>query len=83
MFGTLTGALGESAEPGIVLVSKDTNGNGLEDDEWYELAGSEYNSPATTKNYTITYYRPSSPKETGIRRLFRQRRCDRIHRFQY
>ena len=24
-----------------------------------------------------------SPKETGIRRLFRQRRCDRIHRFQY
>lgn len=31
--------------------------------EWYELAGSEYNSPATTKNYTITYYRPSSPKE--------------------
>jgi len=63
MFGTLTGALGGSAEPGIVLVSKDTNGNGLADDEWYELAGSEYNSPATTKNYTITYYRPSSPKE--------------------
>lgn len=49
MFGTLTGALGGSAEPGIVLVSKDTNGNGLADDEWYELAGSEYNSPATTK----------------------------------
>ena len=63
MFGTLTGALGGSSEPGIVLVSKDTNGNGLADDEWYELAGSEYNSPATTKNYTITYYRPSSPKE--------------------
>ena len=60
---TGTGALGGSAEPGIVLVSKDENGNGLPDDEWYELAGSEYNSPATTKNYTITYYRPSSPKE--------------------
>ena len=41
---------GGSSEPGIVLVSKDTNGNGLADDEWYELAGSEYNSPATTKN---------------------------------
>lgn len=62
-FGTLTGALGGSSEPGIVLVSKDVNKNGLADDEWYELAGSEYNSPATIKDYTITYYRPSSPKD--------------------
>ena len=30
---TGTGALGGSAEPGIVLVSKDENGNGLPDDE--------------------------------------------------
>lgn len=60
-FGTLTGELGGSSEPGIVLVSKDVNGNGLVDDEWYELAGSEYNSPATIKDYTITYYRPTSP----------------------
>lgn len=29
-----------SAEPGIVMVSKDTNHNGLPDDPWYELAGS-------------------------------------------
>lgn len=62
-FGTLTGALGGSSEPGIVLVSKDVNGNGLADDEWYELAGSEYKSPDTMKDYTITYYRPSSPKD--------------------
>ncbi|WP_294470343.1 YncE family protein [uncultured Bacteroides sp.] len=62
-FGTLTGALGGSSEPGIVLVSKDINGNGLADDEWYELAGSEYKSPATIKDYTITYHRPSSPKD--------------------
>lgn len=60
-FGTLTGELGGSSEPGIVLVSKDVNGNGLPDDEWYELAGSEYNSPATIKDYTITYHRPTSP----------------------
>ena len=58
MFGTLTGALGGSAEPGIVLVSKDTNGNGLADDEWYELAGSEYGKDTETRNYEITYYRP-------------------------
>lgn len=60
-FGTLTGALGGSSEPGIVLVSKDVNGNGLADDEWYELKGSEYDSKHTIKDYTITYHRPASP----------------------
>ena len=49
---------GGSAEPGIVMVSYDTNCNGLPDDEWYELAGSEYNSPATRHGYSITYFRP-------------------------
>lgn len=45
-FGT-TAATGGSSEPGIVMVSYDANGNGLPDDPWYELAGSEYNSPKT------------------------------------
>ncbi|NDV81519.1 YncE family protein [Bacteroides sp. 51] len=58
---SLTGAKAGSAEPGIVLVSKDTNGNGLPDDEWYELAGSEYHSNNITRNYEITYYRPAAP----------------------
>ena len=31
---------GGSCEPGIVMVSQDTNNNGLPDDEWYELSGS-------------------------------------------
>ena len=53
---------GGSCEPGIVMVSKDTNGNGLPDDEWYELAGSEYNKPTTKKNYKITYYKPADNK---------------------
>ena len=52
------GRLGGSAEPGIVLVSADTNGNGLADDEWYELAGSEYGSDNELRPYSITYYRP-------------------------
>lgn len=51
-------AEGGSCEPGIVMVSYDTNGNGKPDDEWYELAGSEYNKPETIHNYEITYYRP-------------------------
>lgn len=49
---------GGSAEPGIVMVSYDTNCNGLPDDEWYELAGSEYYKAETRHNYIITYRRP-------------------------
>ncbi|MBR1426128.1 MAG: PKD domain-containing protein [Paludibacteraceae bacterium] len=46
-----------SSEPGIVLVSRDVNKNGMADDEWYELAGSEYASPETEHFYTYTYTR--------------------------
>ncbi|MDR3269365.1 MAG: PKD domain-containing protein [Tannerella sp.] len=58
----LPGALSESSEPGIVTVSHDANGNGIPDDEWYELAGSEYHQPATVHNYRITYYKPDADK---------------------
>lgn len=51
-------ARGGSAEPGIVMVSYDSNCNGLPDDPWYELAGSEYYKPATKHGYSITYSRP-------------------------
>ena len=54
--------LGGSSEPGIVMVSVDTNGNGVPDDEWYELAGSEYYKKETLKNYEITYYRPDETR---------------------
>ena len=56
-------ARGGSAEPGIVMVSYDTNCNGLPDDEWYELAGSHYRNPATLHNYTISYRRPDPDHE--------------------
>ena len=46
-----------SSEPGIVCVSQDTNGNGLPDDLWYELQGSEHTNPLTITDYQITYYR--------------------------
>lgn len=54
---------GGSAEPGIVMVSYDTNCNGLPDDEWYELAGSEYYSKDTRHAYSITYRRPDPNRE--------------------
>lgn len=64
--GTATGALGGSSEPGIVLVSHDANANGLADDEWYELAGSEYGSANETRPYEITYFRPT-PADGNVR----------------
>ena len=50
----------QSSEPGIVWVMQDTNGNGLPDDEWYELKGSEYGKTETLTSYAMTYYRPKS-----------------------
>ena len=46
------------AEPGVVMVSYDINGNGLPDDEWFEIAGSEYKN--SVLNYEITYRHPAS-----------------------
>jgi len=51
-----------ACEPGIVMVSYDANGNGIPDDPWYELAGSEYHKPETVKKYEITYFKPDPDK---------------------
>jgi hypothetical protein len=48
------------AEPGVIEVSWDANGNGLPDDPWYEIAGSEYNAPSAIRNYSLTYYNPTT-----------------------
>ena len=53
---------GGSNEPGIIYVSQDVNGNGLPDDEWYELRGSETGKAETLSDYAVTYYRPAAPK---------------------
>mgnify|MGYP003582534346 FL=1 len=58
IYGNPSGPNNASAEHGIVMVSQDKNGNGLPDDEWYELAGSEYSKATTIKNYEITYTNP-------------------------
>ena len=51
-----------SSEPGIVWVMQDENGDGLPNDTWYELKGSEYGKEETIRDYAVTYYRPSAPK---------------------
>ncbi|MDD3078829.1 MAG: DUF4465 domain-containing protein [Paludibacter sp.] len=64
-FKAIGNAFTNSAEPGIVMVSQDLNGNGIHDDNepWYELAGSDYNVETTIHNYRITYYRPNPDKQ--------------------
>nr|WP_319399146.1 T9SS type A sorting domain-containing protein [uncultured Carboxylicivirga sp.] len=49
-----------SSEPGIVQVMKDENGNGLPDDTWYELKGSDHFLSTTKYNYSITYDNPNA-----------------------
>ncbi|UWY30524.1 cell surface protein [Flavobacterium sp. TR2] len=52
-----------SCEPGIIMVAYDRNKNGKPDeDEWYEIAGSEYFKNTTVKNYEITYFKPDASK---------------------
>lgn len=57
--GVLGNSFSGSSEPGIVWVMQDENGNGLPDDTWYELAGSETDKAETIRDYEVTYYRPS------------------------
>lgn len=62
-FAVLGNSFKTSSEPGVVYVMQDVNGNGLPDDEWYELKGSEWDKPETKHNYSITYYRPQGIRQ--------------------
>ncbi|MDR1095693.1 MAG: bacterial Ig-like domain-containing protein [Spirochaetaceae bacterium] len=57
---TITGNGFESwHEPGIVWVQADDNGNGIPDEMWYEVKGSEDtgNPNLITRRYALTYFR--------------------------
>jgi hypothetical protein len=47
-----------SSEPGILWVMQDENGDGLPNDTWYELKGSETGKPETISDYAVTYFKP-------------------------
>ena len=49
-----------SSEPGVVWVMQDENGDGEPNDTWYELSGSDTMTESTIRNYSVTYYRPTS-----------------------
>ncbi len=48
-------AVAGNAEPGVVWISADDNANGLPDDVWYQIDGSEY--PNSVMDYTVCYRR--------------------------
>ncbi|MDA6068391.1 hypothetical protein NJT12_02040 [Flavobacterium sp. AC] len=49
--------------PVSIYVAYDANKNGIADEnEWYEIAGSEHNKSTTVKNYEITYNKPNPAK---------------------
>lgn len=59
---TQSSTKGGNSEPGVVMVAYDINHNGVpDDDEWFEIAGSEYSK--SIHNYEVTYVRPASDKE--------------------
>lgn len=49
--------------PASVYVAYDANKNGVADEnEWYEIAGSEYHKATTVKNHEVVYYKPDPNK---------------------
>jgi hypothetical protein len=56
-------AFSNLAEPGVIWVMADQNGNGKPDDTWYELAGSAFGQAGYKRNYSVTYSRPDSATE--------------------
>lgn len=62
-FAVRGNAFATSSEAGIIWVMQDENGNGLPDDTWYELKGSEFGKEGTNRQYAVTYYKPSGARQ--------------------
>lgn len=65
-FAIYCNALSGGSEPGIVYVAVDDNGNGIPDDTWYELRGSDSDSEYTLHDYSVTYIRPTGSGEAVL-----------------
>lgn len=64
--GTLTDKADPPA-PGLIYVAYDKNGNGKpDDDEWYEIIGSQHTKENTVKNFKVTYHKPADGKPVVI-----------------
>lgn len=54
------------SEPAVVYVMKDDNQNGLPDDIWYLLAGSDYFFSSSIHDYEVTYTNPGGTDAEDI-----------------
>jgi hypothetical protein len=54
------------SEPGIIQVMKDENKNGIPDETWYEIAGSDHFWNSTLLLYEVTYQNSGSTKASNI-----------------
>lgn len=66
-FGIYGNSFATSSEPGVVWVAQDANGNGVADDEWFELCGSESDKATSLQGYAITYSRTSDTTKIAWR----------------
>jgi hypothetical protein len=57
-FTIFNNALPNFSEAAVVYVMKDENENGIPDDNWYELAGSDYFFETSIHNYEVNYFNP-------------------------
>jgi hypothetical protein len=49
---------GAMPEPAVVYVMQDTNGDGLPNEDWYELKGNQFEN--SKRNYWVRYYKATS-----------------------
>jgi hypothetical protein len=55
-----------SSEPATVWVMADSNQNGLPDETWYALAGSDYWFSTSKHNYRVTYQNPGGTVASDV-----------------
>lgn len=56
----------EWSEPGVVSVMQDENQNGLPDEPWFELAGSDHFFSTTDPDYAVTYTHPGDNEAAPV-----------------
>jgi len=65
-FSIFGNPLSDWSEPGVVWVMKDENENGEADDDWYQLAGSDYYFSGTLHNYRVRYTNPGGTEARDV-----------------
>lgn len=65
-FTIMGNAMPDWSEAATVEVMKDENNNGLADDQWYLLAGSDYYMNQSQMNYAVTYFNPHVNTATDV-----------------